>query len=146
MLRLGCIVLTAWAVLNLIPAAYIVIATTFWDVDSPAIGQILSADEVRALADKERISINSVAVYANCLNVGLSVAMCMVIWFGLAHGLRWAYWTVCLGLGLAVIAGALGDDVLGTVHPEITLISALIFLAGVALAWCGLPRPSRSNA
>ena len=145
MLRVGCIILTTWVLLNLIPASYIVISTTFWGVDSPAIGQILSAKEIQALTQKERTSINSVAVYANGLNVALSLTVVSLIWFGIYRRLRWAFWSVCFGLGLAVIGGALGDWVLGNVHPEISLISALILALGASFAWIGLHSSSETE-
>ena len=122
MLRFGCIVLTIWVVLNLIPATYIVVTTTWFNADSPAVGQILSSQELELLSPKERTSINSVAVYANGLNIALSVTVLSLIWFGVFRRMTWAYWSACVGLAIAVLAGGLGDFVLGTVHPEVSLI------------------------
>ena len=81
--------------LNLIPAAYIVVATTWLDVDSPAVGQILNTQDLESLSQKERVSINSVAVYANGLNLSLSVTVLSLIWFGIYRRIAWAYWSAC---------------------------------------------------
>ena len=138
MLRAGCIILTIWALLNLILALYIVFSTTLWDIDSPAVGQILSQAEISSLTAKERTSINSVAVYANGLNIALSLTVTLTIWFGVYRGMKWAFISTCMGLGFAVIGGALGDYVLGTVHPEISLLSAAILIVGGVLAGVGI--------
>ena len=140
MLRAGCIILTAWVLLNLIPASYVVVSTTLWGADAPAVGQILNTAEIQSLTEKERASINSVAVYANGLNVALASTVAALIWFGVFRRMRWAFWSVCFGLGFAVVGGALGDGILGTIHPEISVISALILLVGASLAWVGLHR------
>ncbi|GAB5404953.1 MAG: hypothetical protein Aurels2KO_31840 [Aureliella sp.] len=145
MLRLGCIILTIWVVLNLVPATYIVFATTWLDVDSPAVGQILNSQEIESLSPKERISINSVAVYANGLNISLSVTVLSLIWFGVYRRIAWAYWSACFGLAFAVLGGGLSDFVLGTVHPEVSVISALILFVGAVLSGLGMRlQPKRS--
>ncbi len=134
MLRSGCIVLSLWAVLNLLPSIWILVSTTFFDGDSPAVFQILDAEEVAALSAKERTSINSVAVFANGLNIAFCSTALFVVWFGLYRRSMWAFWCSILGIGSAWSAAALGDYVLGTVHPEISLLSGGILLAGIAAA------------
>ncbi|HBE69245.1 MAG TPA: hypothetical protein DDW52_13940 [Planctomycetaceae bacterium] len=142
MLRLGCVILTIWVVLNLIPAAYIVVTTAWMGVDSPAVGQILDPQEQKLLTAKERISINSVAVYANGLNIALSTTVLSLVWFGAYRHVRWAYWSACVGLTLAVVAGSLGDYVVGTVHPEVSWISAIILFSGALLSGLGMRHPN----
>lgn len=134
MLRIGCIVLSLWALLNLLPSAWILVSTTFLDGDSPAIFQILDDHEVAALSAKERTSINSVAVFANGLNIAFCSTALFLVWFGLARRLRKVFWCLVFGFGMAWLAGALGDSVLGTVHPEISLASGGILLVGLGFA------------
>lgn len=50
MLEAGCVILTVWLVLNLIPSAWIVMTTVFGDGHAPALTSILSVDEVDALS------------------------------------------------------------------------------------------------
>jgi len=49
-------------------------------------------------------------------------------------------------LSFAVAAGAMGDFVLGTVHPEITWISAGILVVGATLAGVGMRRRPGDSA
>ena len=140
MLRSGCIVLSLWSLLNLIPSAVIVVSSTFWDANTPAIGQILSAEEIRSLTPSERASLNSVAVFANGLNIALALATISMIWFGIMRRQKWAFYATCLSLSCAVMAGALGDRLVGYTHPEISLISAAILMVGAVLAGFGVHR------
>lgn len=133
MLRTGCILLTIWTLLNLVPSLWIIVSTVFLDGNSPAIYQILSTQEVKNLTSNERTSINSVAVYANGLNVAFCCAALFVIWCGLYLRSTWAFACLVSGFTFAVLAGTLGDFVLGTVHPEINAISALILAVGFFL-------------
>ena len=134
MLRSGCLVLSLWAFLNLLPSAWILVTTSFFEGDSPAIDQILDDEEVAALSSKERTSINSVAVYANGLNAAFCGMALFVIWFGLKRRAKWAFWGLAFGFSMAWLAGTLGDYVLGLVHPEINVISALILVLGLGLS------------
>ena len=134
MLRLGCIVLSIWALLNLLPSLLILASTAILNGDSPAIFQILNDQEVAALTAKERTSINSVAAYANGLNVAFCVMALFVIWFGLNRRSHWSFWCLVFGFVFALLAGILGDFILGTVHPEINAISSVIVLVGCVLA------------
>jgi hypothetical protein len=82
-LTLGPIVISVWAVLNLIPSAVILANTMFLDGNSLAIYQILDDEQVEALSTDVRTSINSIAVYANGLNVALSLLALFVVQRGL---------------------------------------------------------------
>ncbi len=144
-LRAGCVVITLWAVLNMIPSLFILLNTTFRDGNSPAIYQILSDSEIGELTPNIRASINSVAIYANGLNVALCLLALFTIWFGLCRGFRWAFWGLAAGLSTAVFGGAAADYILGTVHPEVSLGSAMILVIGFALAAFGLFRNSEHS-
>lgn len=140
MLRAGCIFLSCWALLNLGLALSVVVSTVMFDGDSPAIFQILDESEAAALTAKERTSINSVAVYANGLNCAFSVTALFVIWCALRRRSMWAMYCLMLGFGSALIAGVAGDFVLGTVHPEVSIISAALLTFGFAVTAIGLFR------
>lgn len=134
MLRIGCIILTLWTVLNLVPSSWILISTVFLDGDSPAVFQILDENDLAGLTAKERTSINSVAVYANGLNAAFGVTSLFVIWKGLYRRQTWCFWCLVIGFGTALLAGVLGDFVLGTIHPEINIVSGAMLIAGLALS------------
>lgn len=117
----------------------------FFDGDSPAVFQILSDEEVHALSSDVRTSINSVAVYANGLNVAFCALALAVTWLGLHRRVRWAFWGLLVGFVAALLAGVSGDYVLGNVHPEVNVISGLILVFGFTLAAVGLFRNSESS-
>lgn len=138
MLKTGCVVLSLWTVLNLIPSAWILLSTGFLDGDSPAITQILTAEEVATLSNKVRASINSVAVYANGLNSAFCLTAFFVIWRGLHGRSSWAFYCLVVGFSTALLAGFGSDQVLGTLHPEVNIISSLIIVFGLTFAAIGL--------
>lgn len=142
MLKIGSIVLSLWAVLNLVPSFAILVNTVLLDGNSPAIYQILDDEQVRTLGTEIRSSINSVAVYANGLNVALCLLALFVIWRGLNRRVRWTFWGLLVGFATALLAGTAGDYVLGTVHPEVSMISGIILALGFACSAKGLFRSS----
>jgi hypothetical protein len=147
MLKAGCIVLSCWALLNLVLALSVVVSTVLFNGDSPAIYQILEDSEVEALSAKERTSINSMAAYANGLNSAFSLTVLFVIWFALRQRLVWAFWCLLFGFGTALTAGIAGDSVLGIVHTEVNIISTLILILGFVLTAIGLfyrPHPTET--
>jgi hypothetical protein len=146
MLRLGSIVISAWAVLNLIPSLAILANTIFFDGNSPAIYQILDDEQVQTLSKEIRTSINSVAVYANGLNVALCLLALVVVWLGLNRRVRWAFWGLLVAFATALLAGTAGDYVLGTVHPEINIISGIILAFGFVFSARGLFWDSTQSA
>jgi len=134
MLRVGCIVLSIWAGLNLLPSVFILVSTGLLDRDAPAVAQILDAEEIEALSEHERVSINSVAVYANGLNAAFCATALWVIWCGLNQRVLWAFWCLVTGFVLAFGAGTLADAVVGMQHPQINLVSAVILFCGCGLS------------
>lgn len=146
MLQLGSLVLSFWTVLNLIPSLAILVNTLLLGGNSPAIYQVLDHEEVELLSTKVRASINSVAIYANGLNVAFCLLALFVIWFGLYRRIRWAFWALLAGFTSALFAGTAGDHVLGLVHPEINILSAILLAVGFLLVAMGLFRDSPISA
>ena len=128
--------------MNLIPSAVILANTMFLDGNSLAIYQILDDEQVEALSTDVRTSINSIAVYANGLNVALSLLALFVVQRGLNKRVPWAFWSLLVGFTTAFLAGAAGDYVLGTVHPEISIMSGAILAFGFVCSAIGLFRNS----
>lgn len=147
MLRLGSAIISLWLVLNLVPSLLILANTIFLDGNSPALYQLLDDQQVKALSPEIRTSINSVAVYANGLNVALCLLALFVVWLGLSQRLPWAFWGLLLAFSFAWFAGAAGDYLLGTLHPEVSILSGLILACGFTFSAFGLLRnPGKSAA
>jgi hypothetical protein len=53
MLRIGCVVLSTWVILNLVPSMVIVINTMFLGGHTPAVYSVLTEEEVAAPSHEE---------------------------------------------------------------------------------------------
>lgn len=138
--KAGCIVLTLWTTLNLIPSGIIVVSTMFFGGHTPALSLRLSEDEVEALSPDVLATLDSIAVFANCTNVAFCIVALVVIWMGLYRRHRWALWALLAGFGFALLAGVGADYEVGFAAPWVNAISAGILAIGLGLAAVGLFR------
>lgn len=143
MLRAGCWVLTAWAVLNLIPSFVIVLNTLFRGGHTPALYSVLSEQEVEALSTETMATLDSIAVFANGTNIAFCLVVLGTVWLGLSRRQVWAFWALLAGFTAALAAGVAADFVVGTVLPEVNVISGAILALGFACAGFGLFRDKR---
>ena len=134
MLKSGCIILSIWSALNIIPSIGIVVGILFLGKNTPALTALLSDAEVNALGIAVLDTANSIAVFANGLNIGLCLLMLIAIWKGLFQKMTWAFWALVSASGFALLAGIGADVVVGTQFPEINAISGLILLTGFLLS------------
>jgi len=140
MLRIGCLVLSAWCGLNLLASGYILVDTLLLGGHTPALYLLLSAEEARALGPDALATVDSIAVFANGLNVGLCLIALGVIWFGVYRRVVWCFWTLLAGLAAALGAGIAADAAVGTIRPDVNVISGLILAVGFGFAGAGLRR------
>lgn len=139
MLRLGCLLLTAWTALNLAASAMILIDTLWLGGHTPALHAVLSPEAVAALEPQVLLTVDSIAVFANGMNAAFSIIALVVVWRGLHRArAKWAYWGLLAGFTAAVIAGVAADSVVGWAAPQVNVISAGILAAGFAFAGYGL--------
>lgn len=134
MLRLGCIILTAWIVLNIVPSVFIVANTMAQTGHTPALYTLLNENDVNQLNAETLATIDSIAVYANGMNIGFCLLSLATIWMGLIRRLRWTFWALLLGFSAALLAGVGADISVGVVLPQINVISGVILSFGFALA------------
>ena len=140
MLRIGCVILTAWSVLNLVPSVVIVVNTLFRGGHTPALYSILTAGEVSALSPETLATLDSIAVFANGINIAFCLVALAVIWLGLYRRQVWSFWGLLAGFTAALSAGVAADYAVGTVAPWINVISGAILGGGFMLTGLGLFR------
>ena len=134
MLRIGCILLTAWTVLNLIPSAAIVISTLFGDGHTPALYLLLTRVEVERLSPDVLATMDSMAVFANGTNIAFCSVSLWVIWVGLYRRRAWAFWGLSTGFTVALLAGVGADYEVGTAAPMVNVISGSILALGLTIS------------
>ncbi len=140
MLKAGCWVLSIWAALNLIMSLTIVVDTLFRGGHTPALYLILSEADVQALSTNALATIDSIAVFANGLNVAFCAAALGLLWCGLARKLAWSFPVLAVGFLAAWLAGVAADYVVGNAAPWVNAVSLGILLVGFALGGSGLRR------
>ena len=143
MLKIGAIILSTWSALNALPSLAILFHVLCRNGNAPGFTTSLTDAQVAGLPLEVLAAANSVAVYANGLNVALSVLFVASIWKGLVRGVKWVFWAVCAAAALTVLAGIGGDYMVGTRHPGINLISLALVAVGIGCSARGLFGASR---
>ena len=143
MLKTGAIVLSTWSALNALPSLGILFLVLCRDGNAPGFTTSLTEAQIAGLPLEVLAAANSVALYANGLNVALSVLFVACIWNGLVHGVKWVFWAISAAATLTVLAGIGGDYLVGTRHPEVNLISLALVAVGAGCSARGLFGSSR---
>ena len=99
---------------------------------APALLDSLKDPEIQSLTEGIKRNANSIAVFANGLNIAFCTLTLFAIWKGLYHGVRWVFWALLVSLSLSVITGTVADYVAGLLHPEVNMISGGIITVGLA--------------
>ena len=138
MLRTGCWVLTTWTASNLILSIKIVWDTLLGSGHSPALFLILTETEVDALGPDTLATLDSIAVFANGLNIAFCALALCLIWRGLFRRQAWSFGALLVGFLAAWFAGAAADFVVGTVAPWVNVVSFVILATGFVFSAVGL--------
>ena len=152
MLKLGCVVLSLWLIVNLAASCVVLADTLTGHGHTPALYALLSPDEVGQLDPETLSTLDSIAAFANGMNLSFSLLALAVVWLGLRRRARWAFWALLAGLLGALLAGVAGDFLVGWVAPQVNLITAVWLAAGFVCAGLGLFRhpgssgPARESA
>lgn len=142
MLKVGCCVLTLWAGLNLLASGKIIVDTVLKRGHTPAIYLILSESEVNALHPDVLATIDSIAVFANGLNIAFCTVALFLIWRGLVRRRRWSFLALLCGILAAWTAGVAADFIVGNVAIWVSVVSFLFIAIGffaVAIGWSRAP-------
>ena len=130
MLKLGSILLCLWSVLNLLPSTWILVSILFRGGNAPGLTGVLTEPQVRALGREALAAANSIAVFANGLNVAFCLLFTVVVWRGLARQSPWVFWALSASALVALLAGVGADYMVGTRFPAVNLVSGLLLAAG----------------
>jgi len=140
MLKTGCIILSAWAALGLLPALYFALSIAFFGGMSPAL-TALSPEDLSTLSPQALRAANSIAVFANGTHVAFSSLILIALWKGLYKQITWVFWALLISIPIAVMSGAVGNYMADTLFPEADILSAFIFTTGIACCSIALFRP-----
>jgi len=111
------VILTVWSVLNLVLSAWIMTDTLFPGDHTPALYLRLTEAEVNALDSDILATMDSIAVFANGLNVTFCFLALCVIWLGLACRHTRSFPGLLVGFSAALIAGIAADYAVGILAP-----------------------------
>jgi hypothetical protein len=145
-LKLGSLLLSLWSVLNLLPSAWILVLILLREQNAPALSVLLTEAQIRGLGHEYLATANSMAVFANGLNVAFCLLFTIGIWKGLAGRVRWVFWALLASAFVALLAGVGGDYVVGTRFPQVNVVSGLLLGAGFACCARGIFWPVGRSA
>jgi len=140
MLKSGCIILTIWSLLNFAASSVILTNTLLGRGHTPAIYLMLSEADVSQLSPKIVATIDSIAAFANGLNIAFCLLSTVVVWRGLFRGTLWCFWALMIGYTAAFGAGVAGDYMVGAFAVQVSGVSGMILAWGLGLAALGLNR------
>lgn len=135
MLRIGCWILTTWAALNLVASLKVVIDTLFLGGHTPALFLLLTEADIQALSPDVLATMDSIAVFANGLNIAFCLLALLVIWRALFNRHRWGFGGLLLGFLVAWGAGTAADGVVGFAAPWVNVVS--LGMLGVGFFFAG---------
>ncbi len=138
MLKIGCVILSLWTILNLVPSLLILINTIFRGGHTPALYAVLNEEQVNGLSAEVLATLDSIAVFANGTNIAFCLVSLFAIWMGLNRRQNWSFWGLLAGFTAALLAGLAADYMVGTVAPQVNAISAGILVLGFVFVVVGL--------
>ncbi|MEM7478181.1 MAG: hypothetical protein AAF483_24605, partial [Planctomycetota bacterium] len=145
MLKLGCWVLTVWAALNCMASVKIILETLLLNGHTPALFLLLSSADVKSLSPETLATIDSIAIFANGLNVAFCILALGLVWTGLANKQSAAFALLLAGFTAAWAAGFLADLAVGLAAPWVNIVSFLILGFGLAAAAIGFAQRTSSS-
>ena len=145
MLKLGCWILTTWTALNCLASLKIVIETLLFEGHTPALFLLLSEADVRSLPSNVVATIDSIALFANGLNIAFCIVALGLVWSDFSK-LRTGKLSLLLaGFTMAWLAGFMADVAVGYAAPWVNAISLAIIALGFAATGLGLKHAVRSG-
>ena len=140
MLRVGVVVITVWAGINLL-MGLTVLVNLFFVGPHPLISRVVFSEAELAQLDPRVVAtIRSLAILLNASVVAGGILVLVIAWRGLARGEPWAWWTLAGTLAFVQAMQFTGDAAIGNrTLPASVLMSAMAVL-GLLLAGLGLRR------
>ncbi len=142
MLKIGCSIISLWAVLNLLASLILVLIPVLGLGESaPALLESLSTATIKNIDPKVLSNANSIAVYANTLNIAASISILFIVWFGVYNKKKWSLAALFLILSLMLSAGFFSDYVSKHDHIFINIVSGTIIFIGLLFSILGIYKP-----
>jgi hypothetical protein len=141
MLRLGVIVISAWAGIGLL-MGLVVLANLLFVSPHPLISRVVFTEaELAQLSPKAIATIKSLALLLNASAVAGGILVLVIAWHGLARGEPWAWWTLAGTLAFVQAMQFVGDASIGHKTVPASIVMTSLAVLGLALAGLGLRRP-----
>ncbi|MGH1538820.1 MAG: hypothetical protein ACRBHB_00225 [Arenicella sp.] len=132
MLKIGCIILGLWSLLNLIASLVVVlIPVILLGENAPAVLESISERDINRVDSNIVNNANAIAVFANGVNVAFGMLSLSAIWCGLFQKIKWVFWALFSSLTAMWLTGIAADFVVGIRHPEVNIASGLILATGL---------------
>jgi hypothetical protein len=138
MLKIGAVVLTISAGLNLLLAAAILIAVIVLGKNPPILYVSLSQAEVAQLPEQVLATFKSLAIYFNSAVVTFCLLSIFVIWSALGQGHKWVFWAILITMGIGQILAFVADSFIGNKTLISDIVLTAIYLLGIALSGFGI--------
>lgn len=142
-LKAGAVLLSVWSGLNAIVASTVT-ALTLAGRSPPALLMIFTEPEARHLDSKVISVVNAQAALANPCIVAFCILAVVVIWKGLVHQSRWAFFALAGTLVPLQAFGFVSDSFLGHHNIAANITSTVLLAAGLTLTGHDIFRQSRS--
>jgi len=142
MLKLGCSIISLWAILNIFASFIVVLMPILVSGESaPALLESLSKITISSIDSQVLSNANSIAVFANTLNIAISISVLFIVWFGLYKGQKWSLVALVIILSLMLCSGFFADYVSKHDHTFINLASGVIMFAGLFFSAIAIYKP-----
>ena len=133
MVRVGAILLSLWAGLNLVLALGILFMLLVLGKNAPALLILYGDLQAQGIDPRALSTINALAVMFNACAASICVLSLAMIWFAVSRKAVWAFWSLAGCLVFLQAAGFASDTFLGNRNLLANGISSLLLLCGVAL-------------
>ncbi|MFN3189211.1 MAG: hypothetical protein ACE361_01720 [Aureliella sp.] len=130
MLKFGRWVLTTWTVLSCLASLTIIIQTLVFGGHTPALFLLLSDAEVQSLSPDTLSTIDSIALFANGLNLAFGVVVLGVVWDAAPDWHNGRLALMLAGFTMAWLAGFMADAAVGYAAPWVNVVSIAILAFG----------------
>ncbi|MGH1428609.1 MAG: hypothetical protein ACRBEE_11770 [Arenicella sp.] len=145
MLKAGCLIISLWAILNLLASLFVVLIPVLISNESaPALLESLSKDLIVGINQQVLANANSIAVFANVLNIAISISLLFIVWFGLFKKLKWSFVAVVIILSLMLASGFFADHVSRNNHTWVNFVSGAIMCIGLLFSAIGIFKPKHA--
>jgi hypothetical protein len=134
MLKVGALLLSLWSGINLLLASFILVLIVIFGEQAQMLYAVLLSDELSTHDAKILLATRSLVILFNASLAAASLMALFIIWSGLIHGKRWAFWALLLSLGLVQLFGFTADSAIVFRMVFLHSILTALYVSGTGLA------------